>query len=575
MSNSIDNDLDLDLHFLPSWAKEPSNRNLYADFAGESEDRPGRYGDRPPRRREGGPPPRDRQGPRPEGERRGFPPRRPGDDRGRGGPSLDRRPPPREARPAPPETLPDIRLVFLPDEKGVDSLARQIRMTGRAYPLFGVAQMILAKPERHLVSFSVIKGANGQVLQPLYVCAVDDTLWLSEQDAINYVLDKHFGMFYQAEKTAIEPPKGTYTFVAQCGMSGAILGPPNHHDYQNQLHRLHAERFARMPFDVFKARVKIVRDEAVIKKWLDEQSWRTEYVCLNMPEPLRLGTIEEVQKHFRENHLPIIIKQTETHTLSGTASRSLRSGPLLRLVRAAWEDQKRFPLQVSTVLSNQFASRGLQFFKVNKNVTHVAVARPHYLDLEAIPISEGVKRIVTFILDHPRCSRRQLIDALIPAGTVIPVLAPAPVSPAPEVSAEAPTAPEASAPAATPTPAGPSTAPSAEATAMISDLHWLIHQGHVIEFADGLLELAKKPLPKPVKPRAQVPPPTPQAGSVPASAEQADAVPTPAETTAPALEVAEETAVTTPSPAVEPVPAAPVVEAPAINPETPIVPAQS
>jgi hypothetical protein len=30
-------------------------------------------------------------------------------------------------------------------------------------------------------------------------------------------------------------------------------------------------------------------------------------------------------------------------------------------------------------------------------------------------------------------------------------------------------------------------------------LHWLIHQGHVIEFASGLLETAKKPLPRPPK----------------------------------------------------------------------------
>jgi hypothetical protein len=36
--------------------------------------------------------------------------------------------------------------------------------------------------------------------------------------------------------------------------------------------------------------------------------------------------------------------------------------------------------------------------------------------------------------------------------------------------------------------------------AVMTDLHWLIHQGHVIEFANGILETAKKPLPKPPKP---------------------------------------------------------------------------
>jgi len=256
------------------------------------------------------------------------------------------------------QPLPEINLSFLPDEKGVESLARQIKMTGRAYPLFDIAQMILQKSERHAVTFGVAKNAENQPVQPLFVCALDDTLWLSEDEAIGHVLKKHFGTFYQAERTATEPPKGKYTFVAQCGMSGVILGPPNYHDYQNQLRKLHTERFSRMPFDMYKSRVKIVRDEEVVKKWIDDQSFKTEYLCLNMPEPLRLGSMEAVEKHFREQHKENIIKAVESHTLSGTAARSLRSPQLVRLVRTVWEDQRRFPLQIATVLSQQFAGHG-------------------------------------------------------------------------------------------------------------------------------------------------------------------------------------------------------------------------
>jgi hypothetical protein len=40
---------------------------------------------------------------------------------------------------------------------------------------------------------------------------------------------------------------------------------------------------------------------------------------------------------------------------------------------------------------------------------------------------------------------------------------------------------------------------------VIADLHWLIHQGHVIEFADGRMDTAKKPVPKPPKPEATKP----------------------------------------------------------------------
>ncbi len=310
MSTLPDNEFDLEKLFLPAWAQEPS-ASKYAKYEGgeERSDRRGdrdRRGPRPPRR--DGPPGPRRDDNRPRGEGRGS--FRPQGDR-RGPPGGDRpdfrRGEPRERREAPPP-LPEINLSLVPDEKGVESLARQIRMTGRAYPLFDIAQMILQKPERHTVVFSVKKNAEGQPVQPLFVCALDDTLWLSEDEAVAHVLRKHFATFYLAERTATEPPKGKYTFVAQCGMSGIILGPPNHHDYQNQLRKLHTERFSRMPFEVYKSRVRIVRDEEVVKKWVDDQSWRTEYVCLNLPEPLRLGSMEAVEKHFRETHKENIIK---------------------------------------------------------------------------------------------------------------------------------------------------------------------------------------------------------------------------------------------------------------------------
>src|SRR5215831_11785951 len=347
---STPDDLDLDKLFLPAWAQEPAAANLYADYQGEEGgSREGRRaGPRRGPRREGGGGPRGDRGPRPgrpeggggfrgpreqgggaprEGrgpERRGGPGfRRDRDRRGGGGPRPQGRER-REHRP-PPAPLPEITLSLVSDEKGVDSLAKQIRMTGRAYPLFEIAWMILQRPERLSAIFGVKKNAEGKVIQPLFVCALDDTLWLSEDEAVAHVLQKHFGTFYQAERTATEPPKGKYTFVAQCGISGVVLGPPNYHDYQNQLRKLHAERFARMPFETYKSRVKIVRDEEVVKKWVEEQSWKTEFVCLNMPEPLRLSDRGAVEKHFRENHKDNIIKQTESHTLSGTAARALRS----------------------------------------------------------------------------------------------------------------------------------------------------------------------------------------------------------------------------------------------------------
>jgi hypothetical protein len=487
MSSIPDMDLDLENLFQPAWAQGKAEANRYEKFTGDEGVKPERRrGDR--RERPRGESSGERRGPRLQRSGSKFGDRKKGFDR-RG----DRRPALRDERAEPPAPLPEIAVTFLPDEKGVESLARQIKMTGRAYPLFQIAQLVLQKPERYAVRLAVKKKPDGATAQPLFVCALDDTPWLSEDEAIAHVLKNHFATFYQAERTATEPPKGTYTFVAQCGMSGVILGPPNHHDYQNRLRKLHAERFARMPFDAFKARVKIVKDEAVVKKWVEEQSFKTEYVVLNVPEPLKLPNPEEVEKHFRATHKEAIIKTVESHTIAGVPSRNLRSRELQRLVRTEWEQQRHFPLQLATELSRQFAAHGLQFFKVNKTYTHVSVARPLFLDLETTPVSENIRRIIAHINAHPKCSRRQLIEALAPTPQ------PAVIEIKPETEPTPAAAPVEGATPNVPV-ATPALEPTPEQNAIIADLHWLVHQGHVIEFADGRLETAKKPVPKPPKP---------------------------------------------------------------------------
>jgi len=579
MSNIADMGLDLENLFQPAWAQGKSEANKFEKFTGNE-------GVRPERSFSGKP--GERRSPRPSGggggfgggERRGGEgrPQRAGGggkfgDRRGGFRGADRRDDHREPeRREPLAPLPEFNVAFIPEEKGVEQLSRQIKMTGRAYPLFQIAQLILQKADRYSVQLTPKKKADGTAEQ-LFICALDETPWTSEAEAVAHILQHHFATFYQAERIQTDPPKGVYTFVAQCGLSGIILGPPNYHDYQNQLRKLHTEKFSRMPFDMFKARVKIVKDEAVVKKWIEDQSFKTEYNALNVPEPLKLATLEEVETHFRATHKDGVIKVVETAIIPGVPSRALRCGGLQRLIRQEWEQQRHFPLPIATKLSQQFAQHGLQFFKVNKTVTHVSVARPTYLDIETNPVSDGIKRIVDYINANAKCTRKKLIEALAPTPKAIAIPVPAtPPSPAPTAEGERVSAPategEAVAqPAVEVKPAEPK-APEAtpEQTVVMVDLHWLIHQGAVLEFADGRMETAKKPMPKPPKPEKKV---EKKLEGKPAAAEPAAST----ETVAPAEPVAvAETASTAES---APTPTEPVAaqEAPVSNAAVPAEPA--
>ena len=479
-------ELDLDLEFLPAWAQKPNDAKPYADYAGEERSRSrgrGDWGDRPPRRRDdnrgrdfkgrdakGGGRDRNRDGGRdPKFQKRDG--KRPFDKR-----KDFRR---NEAPQRPPL---ELDLSIQPEKNGVESLARQIKHTGRAYPLFDIARLILAKPERYLVVLKTRKKEDGSIAQPLFFCQVDETVWLSEDQAVDHVLSRHFSTFYKTEKTEIDPPKGTYTFVAQCGMSDQILGPPNYHGYQEKLRSLHADRFSRLPFDVFKSRVKIVHDEEVVKQWLDDQSWKTEYIAINLPEEAKLESREAVREHFRQHHLSNLIAGVDNVALKASVFSKKPPPRMQNLVRYELDDQRRFPLKVVNVLSQEFSSHGLQFFKRKKSVTHVSVSRPHHLNLDQTPVSDSIRDIVTFVVGNQDCTRRMILDKFVP-------------EPDKPKSAEA--LPEGDAPEVEP-PLSP------ERTAVLSDLHWLVHQGHVVEYANGQMEIAPKPQqlqPKKKKPK--------------------------------------------------------------------------
>src|SRR5688572_16030513 len=154
--------LDLDLHFLPAWAQKAPSVNQYEKFTGGD----GAEGDRRGRRDFGGGGPRGprRDGPRPQGRgpggpgggpgggRPGFRPQggpggRGGGDR-RGGPRGQGRGPGGPPQDRPQIKLPELEVTFFPEEKGVESLARQIKLSGRSYRLFEIAYLVLKKHER-------------------------------------------------------------------------------------------------------------------------------------------------------------------------------------------------------------------------------------------------------------------------------------------------------------------------------------------------------------------------------------------------------------------------------------------
>ena len=469
MSEKSDNDFSLDLQFLPEWASDDAAVNKYAGHSGEDRSQRGRSGGRRddrrgPRRDSGG---RDNRRPKGDRDQNRNRDRGPKDSsRGtapRGGKSGGQS----SGRPQRPQVQQlDIRVEFVPDAQGVESIAKEIRLTGRAYPLFQIALLVLERPARYTVNLRVLNKPSGETLQRLFACQLDSTVWLSVNQVVRHVMARHFDQFYATNRVEVDAPNGSFAFVAQCGVTNEYLGPPNHHDYQKTLVSFHAERLPRMPFEKFKSRIRIRKEEEAVNAWLEQVKWKTEFATVKAETARAFAKRDEAEAHFRETHLAGVMAEVETHSLAGTDVKEMRDPRMLaEFLRDQWHRQKHFPMQVSTHLSKIFSSMGLQFFKKDKKVTHVAVAKPNYLDVEAEPVSDGVKKIIQFVETTTDCTRRKILEHLGGLEHVEP-----------KEGEEPPPMPE----------------QTDEQKQLIADIHWLVHQGHMLDFSNGIIETAKK-----------------------------------------------------------------------------------
>ncbi|MCG8600420.1 MAG: hypothetical protein MI807_09795 [Verrucomicrobiales bacterium] len=184
-----------------------------------------------------------------------------------------------------------LKVKFEPTDAAIEGLNKHIRETLRAFPVADLAKMILKERERYQVRFETDEG--GAIL---YRCKADHSLWLSREEAISHLLSGNtLDKYYDVEEVDIGAPSGNFAQIAVCGMSGTLLGPPNHHEYQRNVMRLHAEKFSNMSLERFKSRIEMQSDEEVIEKWKESVSKQRQY-RLKSDKPEEGGSDESVDE---------------------------------------------------------------------------------------------------------------------------------------------------------------------------------------------------------------------------------------------------------------------------------------
>jgi len=408
-------DVVLDLNFVPQWARKPPGENHYSKKYSSEGERP--------RRRD------DRRSPRRGGDSDSRP-RRPREDRP-GRPPVKREPI---------KELP-ITVSFLPEQKRLASLVRQIHHSRRAYPLMDLAGLMIHDSEGYLVKMECNKGASGF---ELFQCRKCKAVASTEELMTQHIVSKHLTDFYDEETIETDPPAGSFPGVARCTKTGVLLGPPNHHSYVEKLTELHQSRFAHMPLEEYKRSIEVLKDEELIEQWKEESRRKTVYKRKSDPESEPLDQ-RRAELEFAKD-IPDLYETTARAIVPAGISQTLEDRDITHAIKQVWNKENRFALTMSFAMRAAFRHMHLHVFKAGKInfVTHI---KPNPIRPEdTVP---NIAEVLMFLKENPGSTRQHLLEVLHPS-----------LDPK-----------------------------SKEAREALQPLGWLIERGHIIEFFNGTLSV--------------------------------------------------------------------------------------
>jgi hypothetical protein len=240
-----------------------------------------------------------------------------------------------------------------------------------------------------------------------------------------------------------------------------LLGPTNHHAYQPQLRGLYEQRFSRrMSFADYQRQIEIVANPEAVERWKEEARSVTTYVTLREEPAVTFPSAAETERHFRQTYLPGLLRNSTELTLDGVVSRRLPDRSLGRVIEDAWAREFRSPTRMMQELIAALRQNGLHIFRHRKGMLFVSPVRARPFRHDNSSVSLSVAAILAAVSGSPGINRKQLLEKLPPNET------------------------------------GEPEAAEKRKLAVASDLHWLISEGHVIEFNDGALDLARTKAPE-------------------------------------------------------------------------------
>lgn len=392
MSEEKGNILDLgSFDFTPAWAKTDAKVNVgkirpEGDRDAERGDRPRKpFGDRKPMG----------DGRRPQGGRKPFGPRKPFGDRPRA-----------EVRPRPLDC--DVKI--LPETKALGTIFRKLQGDAHAYKLKDLAYFFLDNPQSILLKITPRAAESSNAQPPVFFqCKACGFASTREEDVLSHALAAHLGDYYDAKEIDCEPPKGNFSCVAKCGLSGVLLGPPNIHEFNATVREMVRTRYPDMSEEQYRAHIEMVRDADAIEAWRTGATKKTVFFAKGQAdvEGAAQLTREQAEGEFRRTILPSLLERPKSLMITADVVQKSPVKPLVWAVNDAIQAERRAPAAMCYALRGAFHHRKLHFFRANDARGPEFVAGVEYKPFDAAHAIPELARAATFVAENPCCDKSE------------------------------------------------------------------------------------------------------------------------------------------------------------------------
>ncbi|MBN2301836.1 MAG: hypothetical protein JXN60_04900 [Lentisphaerae bacterium] len=341
------------------------------------------------------------------------------------------------------EAAPSVTIHFIPDQKQLAVIVRRIHASKRAYPVIEAASLFVSNPNVCMAKIENQHDSNNQMLLQCRSCGA---VACSNDGFIEHVLC-HVDEYFECREEEVAAPAGKFVCVARCGLSGILLGPPNHHSYAEKVQEVHSIRYKHISLEEYQSRIEILRDPELIEQWKKDAARQRRYYAKGAESDVPMNWID-VEAIMAKDIAPKLMRRVKRVVMPVSVIGKIPETGFRSLVEDAWQHELRYPASLSFALRVAFKHKRLHLFRAGSRGHYfVTAVRPMPLNSEYV--IDSIREVLMYLREKPGCNRDELVSGLRPGETVT----------------------------------------SEAGKKVLAPLGWLIERGHIIEFYNGTLSV--------------------------------------------------------------------------------------